>query len=572
MTSSTDSSDNEPIDDSWAKLKTNRNFDEETNKLVLARRKSSSSNQAGIDEIDTGKTVFFDALMPSTPYSLLVQSLIKQLCNFIEGNKSKSNELYHKICLKLHELRMIDESYQKNEFENIRSCYETAINALVNIARENTLPNNNIVEFPLNGEPQHALEWSRYYKDFEEIEKIAHGGFADVFKARHKLDNHIYAIKKILIKSTSVKNILPHLKEVKTFASLNHLNVVPYKSCWLEPLISFESNSRLVTHEEESWETRNESANIRITQSNDSLRLHTNNNESFSINFEYSENHQSKKSVLSSIATNNESLSNIERIRRLDLSNCSSESKSLIPHVKLAWSVLFIQMKLCEKTLRNFLDERNECESFKSYYESFNLNGDNMTSIVMSIFLQICNGLEYIHNRSIVHHDLKPGNVFVSFDSSSILFQLGDFGLSCPLDGNEMVSHYGFGTRLYAAKEQLEGRICTKKSDIYSLGVILIELLLRCKTFMECSNKVDSLKKGEILSEIEPNLCLFITRLLSNRSDLRPEITEIKNKISHYIDNSSTEVIRLKNIIEEKDAKIDELMEQIRALKEQLSK
>ncbi|KAL7015823.1 hypothetical protein ACKWTF_016690 [Chironomus riparius] len=568
MPSSTDSENSD--NDSWANLKTNKNFDEKTNKLVLVRRKlSSTKNQ---DEIDTGKTIILDALTPSTPYSLLVQSLIKQLCNFIEGNKNKSNELYQKICLKLHELRMIDESYQKNEFENIRSSYETAINALVKIARENTLPNNNIVEFPLNGEPQHALEWSRYYKDFEEIEKIAHGGFADVFKARHKLDNHIYAIKKILIKSTSVKNILPHLKEVKTFASLNHLNVVPYKSCWLEPLISFESHSRLATHEEESWETRNESANIRITQSNDSLRLNTYNNESFSINFEYSENHQSEKSVLSSIpSNNNESLSNLERIRRLNLSNCSSESKSLIPHVKLAWSVLFIQMKLCEKTLRNFLDERNECESFKSYYESFNLNGDNMTSIAMSIFQQICNGLEYIHNRSIVHHDLKPGNVFVSFDSSSILFQLGDFGLSCPLDSNEMVSHYGFGTRLYAAKEQLEGRICTKKSDIYSLGVILIELLLRCKTFMECSNKVNCLKKGEILSEIEPNLCLFITRLLSNRSDLRPEITEIKNKISHYIDNCSTEVVRLKNIIDEKDARIDKLMEEIKTLKKQLT-
>lgn len=57
---------------------------EETNKQVLVRRKSSST---GLDEIDTGKTVFLDVLTPSTPYSLLVQSLIKQLCNFIEGNK-----------------------------------------------------------------------------------------------------------------------------------------------------------------------------------------------------------------------------------------------------------------------------------------------------------------------------------------------------------------------------------------------------------------------------------------------------------------------------------------------------
>jgi hypothetical protein len=111
MTSSTDSSsDNEPpINDSWSNLKTNKQFDgklyliyweieilyayiylkfhnlcfsEETNRIV--RRKSLST---GIDEIDTGKPVFLDVLTPSTPYSLLVQSLVKQLCNFIEGNK-----------------------------------------------------------------------------------------------------------------------------------------------------------------------------------------------------------------------------------------------------------------------------------------------------------------------------------------------------------------------------------------------------------------------------------------------------------------------------------------------------
>lgn len=322
---------------------------------------------------------------------------------------------------------MIDESYNRSEFENIRSSYETAITALVKVARENTLPTNqDIVEFPLNGEPQHALEWSRYYKDFEEIEKISHGGFSEVFKARHKLDNHIYAIKKILIKSTSVKNILPHLREVKTFASLNHLNVVPYKSCWLEPLISYEPEKRFLHEDETSWASRNET-NIRITKSGrDSLRLQSNQNDSFSINFEYSENHQSEvKSVISSVASTNEPLSNLERMRRLDLSKSSSESKSLIPHVKLAWSVLFIQMKLCEKTLRHFLDERNQAESFKTYYQKFNINSENMTSTALSIFQQISSGLEYIHARGIVHHDLKPGNVFVSFESGSLLFQLG---------------------------------------------------------------------------------------------------------------------------------------------------
>lgn len=135
-----------------------------------------------------------------------------------------------------------------------------------------------------------------------------------------------------------------------------------------------------------------------------------------------------------------------------------------------------------------------------------------------------------------------------------------------------MVAHYGFGTRLYAAKEQLEGRICTKKSDIYSLAVILVELLLKCTTFMECSNKIDSLKKNEALPEIEADICDLLYKMLQNRADLRPEINTIKEKVSGLIENSSNEVVRLKNIIVEKDLRIDELMEEIKSLKQQLSK
>lgn len=134
-----------------------------------------------------------------------------------------------------------------------------------------------------------------------------------------------------------------------------------------------------------------------------------------------------------------------------------------------------------------------------------------------------------------------------------------------------MQSHDGFGTRLYAPAEQLEGRICTKKSDIYSLGIILIEILLKCTTMMECFKKVEKVKKGEMLPEIDLNICQLISKLLTNKYELRPDISELKQKISRYVDNSSEEVIRLKKIIDDKDKHIDDLMEEIKKLKSQLS-
>lgn len=464
--------------------------------------------------------------------------------------------MYHKICTKLFEMKFIDESYERSEFENIRMSYEIALKQLVEATRGNALPVNQLEVWPLTHEnPKAALEWSRYYRDFVELEKIGEGGFGNVWKSKHNLDGIEYAVKKICVKATSVKNVLNHLREVKTLASLSHVNIVPYKSCWLEPLISFQQEEKFSeTFQSDSTETESE-----MTQSQvDSLRLKS---DSFSIDFEYS--HEENKST-----SMNQSYSKLEKIRRLEKAN-----GVMIPHVKLTWAVLYIQMKLCHKTLRNFLDERNEHQNFTEYYQKLLFPVDEH-----SMFHQICCGLEYIHGKGIVHHDIKPSNVFISQEENgSLTMQLGDFGLACPLEGNDVVRHDGFGTRLYAAAEQLEGQCC-KKSDIYSLGVILIELLSKCVTVMECFKKVEKLKKGENLTEIDAATCDLIKKLLNRNTDRRPDIVELKKIVQAKIKTSPNEVDRLMKLISDKDSEIlrkdqqiDELMSEITKLKKQIS-
>nr|XP_048272012.1 interferon-induced, double-stranded RNA-activated protein kinase-like isoform X2 [Myodes glareolus] len=68
----------------------------------------------------------------------------------------------------------------------------------------------------------------RFQKDFEDIEKIGSGGFGQVFKAKHKIDGKTYAIKRVKYNKEKA------VREVKALATLNHVNIVQYHSCWLE--------------------------------------------------------------------------------------------------------------------------------------------------------------------------------------------------------------------------------------------------------------------------------------------------------------------------------------------------
>lgn len=513
-----------------------------------------------------------DSFHQTTPYSLLVQSLIKQLCNFVEADKDKSSELYNKICAKLFEMKFIDESFEKAEFENIRMSYEIALKQLFEVTRGNKLPVQDMEVWPLSHE--NPLEWSRYFRDFEEIEKIGEGGFGDVWKSRHKLDQIEYAVKKICVKATSIRNILNHLREVKTLASLNHLNIVPYKSCWLEPLIAYHKEDKGIdTYQSSSEDSSN--FNTKSSLKEDSLRLKS---DSFSINFEYSQEQTSHQLTVKSLSSIDHH-SRLEKIRKLKDTN-----GAMVPHVKLTWAVLYIQMKLCQKTLRNFLDERNVHSSFIDYYRefpSFVRQSDDLITykiFAFSMFQQLCHGLEYIHAKNVVHHDIKPSNVFISKEESgALILQLGDFGLACPLENNDMVRHDGFGTRLYASPEQLGG-VCTKKSDIYSLGVILIELLSKNITVMECYKKVEKVKNGEQLSEIEIESYELIRRLLSHHTSNRPDISELSAIVHLKLELSSSEVDRLKklisdkdDVIQQKDQQIDDLRSEIIKLRRQLS-
>ena len=102
---------------------------------------------------------------------------------------------------------------------------------------------------------------------------------------------------------------------------------------------------------------------------------------------------------------------------------------------------------------------------------------------VMKLVIQLCDGLGYAHQKGVIHRDLKPTNVIVTNPGTeSETLKVVDFGIAkMDLPGGEMqhLTQTGevLGSPAYMSPEQIQGQKIDQRSDIYSLGCIIFELL-----------------------------------------------------------------------------------------------
>ncbi|MBN1886579.1 MAG: serine/threonine protein kinase, partial [Thermoflexales bacterium] len=95
---------------------------------------------------------------------------------------------------------------------------------------------------------------------------------------------------------------------------------------------------------------------------------------------------------------------------------------------------------------------------------------------ILNILGQVAAGLDYAHERGVIHRDVKPGNVLLASNGQAVL---GDFGLAMLRDrASQITLGHSFGTPEYIAPEQaIDSRGAVPQSDIYSLGGILYEMV-----------------------------------------------------------------------------------------------
>ncbi|XP_076248743.1 eukaryotic translation initiation factor 2-alpha kinase isoform X2 [Calliopsis andreniformis] len=426
---------------------------------------------------------------------------------------------------------------------------------------------------------------SRYLTDFEPVDCLGKGGYGVVFEAKNKIDDCNYAIKRIALPNSQYSRERV-MREVKALAKLDHQNIVRYFNAWLEcPPAGWQEKhdpqwinkltlpSAGFTSDIIPSETKlNNSVCISVSQTDQSsvesaceaynaLNRRDSDGDSFII-FEKSHSENANENVIDisncSTESSNLSCSNGENDKipevtdsmgtesivfedtsskhsenenkrkrqksfSLDLNNKSNVRKS--PKM-----FLYIQMQLCQRlSLREWLKN----QSARDYRR------------VLIIFHQIVEAVEYVHLQGLIHRDLKPSNIFFSFDDK---IKVGDFGLvtamteeyseaHTPPSKSEGITlknslHTAYvGTHLYMSPEQMNGQGYNYKVDIYSLGIILFELLTPFTTEMERIAALINLRKSVFPKDFDvahPAEYNLLRMMLDENPSNRPTTLGIK--------------------------------------------
>lgn len=106
-------------------------------------------------------------------------------------------------------------------------------------------------------------------------------------------------------------------------------------------------------------------------------------------------------------------------------------------------------------------------------------NGHLRAEDALPIFKQICDGLSYAHENGVVHRDLKPSNVLIVQTADGPKVRIADFGLAKVMTKEQRLTATGdvFGSPFYMSPEQQLGHPVDARSDIYSLGCLMFEVL-----------------------------------------------------------------------------------------------
>lgn len=187
----------------------------------------------------------------------------------------------------------------------------------------------------------------------------------------------------------------------------------------------------------------------------------------------------------------------------------------------------YIVMELVEGiTLKNFIERKGKLELKEA----------------IGIAIQIAQGMEAAHSNHIIHRDIKPQNIIISREGK---VKVTDFGIAKAVSSNTITSN-AMGSVHYISPEQARGGYSDEKSDIYSLGVTLYEMLSGKVPFAGDNTVSVALLhiQGEAtpLRQLDPTIPVSVDRIVQKCMQKKPErrylsagdlIADLKKAISN---------------------------------------
>jgi eukaryotic translation initiation factor 2-alpha kinase 3 len=382
---------------------------------------------------------------------------------------------------------------------------------------------------------------SRYHDDFEEMGMLGRGGYGMVYHVRHRLDNQMYAVKKVPLGAMRLQRIQQRgevevqevLRELRTLAKLDHPNVVRYHNGWIEWI---ERNVPRTVLQDMDESSAHASLGAEISTGRASRDVVENSTTSqANVVFETSSSHSYRpltedpgqglrraetRSTLATVI--DETLESVDRQFEPSLSIHSNSAAGGIRFSEPTLAI-HVQMALSAMTLAEFIAPSSPTaleSAIAPLAHCFHIEP------TVSILLAILDGLEYLHSEGIVHRDIKPANIFLSPSNQTrasansvnlnsctdcqaekrhppirLEVRIGDFGLVTVADPEAGAAHASeaVGTEIY--RPLTPSRTRHSSLDIYALGIIAFELAWKFNTSMERMDTLQRLKQGEFLKD-----------------------------------------------------------------------
>lgn len=149
--------------------------------------------------------------------------------------------------------------------------------------------------------------------------------------------------------------------------------------------------------------------------------------------------------------------------------------------------------------------------------------------IIIDYFVQMCLAVKYMHDRKIIHRDIKASNFFLCKNG---IIKLGDFGLSRLLPSTKAMLDTQIGTPYYLSPEVCKGDEYNMKTDIWSLGIVLYEMCALKHPFLgrtarDVMQNIINSRTPTIPKYYDLDLQKIVKMMLEKDPDRRPTINDI---------------------------------------------